>query len=144
MLRFDRFGRLVLPREEIVASSWVGASLLVSLGSLILGPTIGLALALTLGTEYAVFPLLAFLILALVALAMIVPISGVLRCSSGGGCVVLAVYTALLAMAGLAASVLVLVGGWGTAAAVVPAVLFLLGWTSYSLIASLVITVTHK
>ncbi len=143
VLRFDRFGRLALPREEIVASNWVGASLLVSLGSLILGPVIGLVLFLTQRTEYALFPLLAFLVLALAALAMIVPISGVFRCRPGGGRVVLAVYTALLALAGLAAFVLVLFGGWGTAAAVVPVLLFIAGWTSYTWIASLVIMATQ-
>jgi tetratricopeptide (TPR) repeat protein len=144
LLRFDRFGRLALPREEIVASNWVGACLSVSLGNLILGPALGLVLGLTAGFERAAFPLLAFLVLALAALAMIVPIAGVFRCAAGGGRVVLAVYTVLLGLTGLAASALPLFGAWGAAAAVVPATLFLVGWTSYTWIASLVITVVHR
>jgi hypothetical protein len=47
-------------------------------------------------------------------------------------------------LAGLAASVLVLFGGWGAAAAVVLAILFLVGWTSYTWIASLVIMATRE
>jgi Flp pilus assembly protein TadD len=144
LLRFDRFGRLALPREEIVASNWVGACLLVSLGSLILGPAIGLALKATTRFEHITFLALASIILAVVALAMIVPIAGVFRCKSGGGRVALAVYTVLLGLAGLAASALPLFGAWGAAAAVVPALLFLTGWTAYTWIASLIITVVHR
>ncbi len=133
LLRFDRFGRLALSREEIIASNWVGACLLTSVASLVLGLVLGL-----------MYQNAAFLVLALVALAMIVPISGIFRCRPGAGRVFLIVYTILLGLVGFAAFVLSLIGSWGIAAAGVLAIVFLAGWISYSWIANLVITLIKK
>lgn len=140
VLRLDRFGRLALPREEIVASNWVGACLLVGLAGVILGPVSGVAFWLLFeNIQTAGFIALAFLILAVAALAMIVPVAGVFRCRRGVGRVFLAVYTILLALAGLVAFALALIGPVGLALAVVPAIVFGVGWLAYSWIASLVI-----
>jgi tetratricopeptide (TPR) repeat protein len=132
-LRFDRFGRLALPREEIVASNWVGACLLTSALSLILG----IALVLSHGN-------VAFFVLALVALAMIVPISGAFRCRPGPGRIVLTVYTVLLGLIGLAAFLAALPGSWWLTLAGVLGVVFFIAWMSYSWIANLVIALSNR
>ena len=129
LLRFDRLGRLALPREEVVASNWVAACLLATLASLILGLVLGNA---------------AFTVMAAVALAMIVPIAGLFRCDPGTGRAILIAYAALLALVGLAASGLTLVGSWALAPAGMLAIVFAVGWVLYSWIAKLVITLARK
>ncbi|MDF1515236.1 MAG: hypothetical protein P1S60_15615 [Anaerolineae bacterium] len=62
LVRFNRLGRLALPKEEITASNWVALCLLVAGGSTFSGILL---------KEWA------FLILFFAALAMIVPIAGI-------------------------------------------------------------------
>lgn len=136
-LRLDRFGRLALPREEIVASNWVGACLLTA----VLG--VGLAAITGVASLLWGFPLLApgFLVLALLAFAMLVPVAGVFRAPRGVGRTILAVYSALLTLVGLLGVLLTLVSPtWGLALTGVLAVVFLSGWVLYSWVAALVIT----
>jgi tetratricopeptide (TPR) repeat protein len=133
LLRLDRFGRLALPREEIVTSNWVGACLVTSALSLILG----IVLVLSYGN-------VAFFVLALVALAMIVPISGVFRCRSGPGRIVLIVYTTLLGLIGFAAFLAALPGSWWLTLTGMLGGAFFIGWMSYSWIANLVIALSKK
>ena len=139
-LRFDRLGRLALPKEEIVASNWVGACLLISGGGTALAALLGL------GTFLWQLPLLspAFLTLALATLAMIVPIAGVFRCNPGWGRVVLIVYSALMGLIGFAAFVCALFWPWGMALTVVLAGAFGTAWVLYSWIASLIIVLAQK
>jgi hypothetical protein len=139
-LRFDRFGRLALPREEIVASNWVGACLLSS--------ALGLAAAIptSVGSLAWGWPWLspAFLLLALAGLMMTIPVAGVFRCRPGKRRVFLALYAVLLALVGLGAFLLALLGAfwpWGFGAAVVLALVFVLGWTVYTWVASLLLLV---
>jgi len=124
LLRYDREGRLALPREDMIASNWVALCLLTAGGGLI-----GAMLCANLG----------FLVLTLCGLAMILPIAGVFRCDPGIGRVVLIVYTVLLALCGLGASVLAIVGSWGLVGASVLGVAFVIGWSSFSLIATVTI-----
>ncbi len=140
LLRFDRFGRLALPQEEIRASNWVGACLLTS--------ALGLATAIptAVGSLAWGWPLFAPapLVLALAALMMIVPVAGVFRCRPGKRRVVLVVYAVLLALVGMGASLLALLGAfwpWGFGGAVVLAGIFILGWTVYTWVANLLILI---
>jgi tetratricopeptide (TPR) repeat protein len=128
VLRFDRLGRLALPKEEIVASNWVAACLLTAGGGLILSMAFWNA---------------AFLVLSTAALAMILPIAAIFRCSPGTGRVILAICSVLLALAGLLAFALSLIGSWAIALALAPGALFILGWTIYPSVANLVILLTR-
>lgn len=127
-LRLDRLGRLALPREEVVASNWVAACLLTAGAGLVLG---------------LVFWNPAFLVLVGAGLAMILPVAGVFRCDPGIGRIILIVYSVLLAVVGLVAFALTLVGSWAIALAGVSGIAFLIGWTSYTWIASLIVILTR-
>ncbi len=125
LVRYDRLGRLALPKEEIIASNWVAVCLLVAGGGMFMGVFLH---------EWA------FLILVLGALAMIMPVAGVFHAEPGIGRIILTVYSILLALGGLSAFLLTLTGKpVGIGLAVIPAGLFFSGWTAFSWIASLVI-----
>jgi len=125
LVRYDRLGRLALPKEEIIASNWVAVCLLVAGGGMFTGVFLH---------EWA------FLILVLGALAMIMPVAGVFHAEPGIGRIILTVYSILLALGGLGAFLLTLTGKpVGIGLAVIPAGLFFSGWTAFSWIASLVI-----
>jgi tetratricopeptide (TPR) repeat protein len=128
-LRFNRLGRQALPKEDIAASNWVAACLLAAGGGLILGMLLWNA---------------AFLVLSAVALAMILPVSAVFRCSPGIGRIILVVCSVLLATAGLLAFAASLVGSWAIVLAVILGGLFIAGWTFYPTIAYLVILLTKR
>ncbi len=142
VLRLDRFGRLALPKEEVVASNWIGACLLTSLGSLVLAVLSGVA------TVVWSFPLFsqAFLILALAAFLMMMPISGIFRISSRHprmkprrtALIIYSVGLALLAFAAFVAALIHPV--WGTGVALVLGAIFLTGWMLNSWIANLLIS----
>jgi len=143
VLRLDRFGRLALPEEEIKASNWVGACLLISVISLLLVLLAGVASVMW------DFPVLspAFLILALAAFLMMMPVSGVFRIPSKSKRmhtrrVVLTVYSILLALLGFAAFGAALINPvWGTGIGLILGGVFLTGWMIYSWVASLLITI---
>ena len=129
LVRFDRLGRLALPKEEITASNWVAVCLLAAGGGIFLGVLL---------QEWA------FLVLVLGALAMIMPVAGVFHADPGLGRIILTVYSVLLALGGLGAFLLTLTGKpLGIGLAVIPAGLFFSGWTAFSWIAALVIHLTR-
>jgi tetratricopeptide (TPR) repeat protein len=88
LLRLNRFGRLVLSREETVASNWIGLAILAALGCL------GGWIATGSGTA---------LLGAMVFGFLIPPLAGTFGCSPGWPRAVMALYTVGLAGVGLTA-----------------------------------------
>jgi tetratricopeptide (TPR) repeat protein len=101
-LRLSRFGRLVLTPEEVRASNWVGATVLVAL----------IALAAWLLTGRG--ELLPY---ALVFVALVPPVAAVFHCQPGWPRLVMTLIAAGLGLLGLAGVALALVGQPGSAAA---------------------------
>lgn len=89
LLRLNRFGRLALSREQIVASNWVGACL-------------GLALVCLVGWLAAGLTG-PFVIGALVFGMLALPVSAIFNCEAGWPRTAMAAYSGLLACVGLAA-----------------------------------------
>jgi hypothetical protein len=120
LLRFDRFGRLALSDEEIVASNWTGVCLLGAVGGLIAAVVTG----------YGVF-----LTFAISALAMIVPVAGLFRFRPGKRRTFLIGYAVVLALVAVGSLVLTLIG-----APLGPRLspLFMWGWILYSWVANAV------
>lgn len=112
VLRYDRFGRQVLPPEEITASNWFAACLFAAELSVLGG---------------LLFRNLAFLVPLLLALSMLVPVSGTFQCPPGRRRLVLVLYTGLLALLALGVTGFALVGtAWSAAVAVTLGVGFVL------------------
>jgi hypothetical protein len=88
VLRLNRFGRLALSREQIVASNWVGACLLATIAALVARVVSGNEL---------------FLFAGLGCGAIVIPLSGTFQCSAGWPRIVMASFTAGLAAVGAAA-----------------------------------------
>jgi tetratricopeptide (TPR) repeat protein len=93
LLRLNRFGRLALSREKVVASNWIGSCLLLSLAFLIACCFTGFASACLIGAFVFGF--------------MIVPLAGTFRCEAGWPRKSMAAYTGLMAVAGIAALIVV-------------------------------------
>ncbi|HXG10576.1 MAG TPA: tetratricopeptide repeat protein [Gemmataceae bacterium] len=91
LLRLNRFGRLALSREQIVASNWVGGTALAAL----------ITFSVWLATQKALL-----LTLALVFGMLVLPVAGTFHCQRGWPRQAMAAYTFLLAAAGLGAHVL--------------------------------------
>jgi hypothetical protein len=91
LLRLNRFGRLALSREQIVASNWIGGCVLAVLA----------ALGAWLATANA-----QFLMLALVCGLVVLPLAGTFQCSRGWPRQMMALYTLLLAAMGLGSQAL--------------------------------------
>lgn len=87
LLRLNKFGRLALTREQIVASNWIGA-------------TSGLALLCVIGIFLTSAKGL-FGVSALVFGGLIIPLSGTFSAARGWPRQVMAVYTLIMAAAGL-------------------------------------------
>jgi len=87
LLRLNRFGRLALPPEKIVASNWLGLCLLLSLVSL--------------GGWLAFGHRSAWLAGAVLFGILLLPTSGTFKCQEGWPRTVMAIYTALLACVAL-------------------------------------------
>jgi len=125
LLRFDRFGRLALSAEDMVASTWMAVCLL--------------------SAEFGVlFALLTrnwgFLALTVGALALLAPVAGVFHARKGTERIVLSVFAAGLALLVLLACVAAVIGhpvALGFAALL--AAVFGFGWVVYSWVANLVI-----
>lgn len=100
LLRLNRFGRLALSREQVVASNWVGGCVFATL--------LGLAGCALYGTDSV------WLFVAMVFGFLMLPVAGVFRCATGWPRNVMAVCTILLALLGLAMLAVLLVGesGW--------------------------------
>ncbi|HOT91318.1 MAG TPA: tetratricopeptide repeat protein [Anaerolineae bacterium] len=125
LLRFDRFGRLALSDEDMVASTWMAICLLAA--------ELGVLLAL-LARNWG------FLALTVGALALLPPVAGVFHAHKGVGRLVLAVYTGGLALLVVLACVAAVIGqpvALGFAALL--AAVFIVGWMVYTWVASLVI-----
>lgn len=93
MLRLNRFGRLALSREQIVASNWIGGCLLLALVSLI-------------GCLFYSFDS-PFILGALVFGFLVIPLAGTFRCSIGWPRKTMAIYTGVMAAAGFGAILII-------------------------------------
>ncbi len=89
LLRLNRFGRLVLSREQTVASNWIGAALLLAL----------LALAGCFLSKFSV----PWLVAAIVFGFLILPLAGTFKCAAGWPRKTMAIYTGVMAAAGISA-----------------------------------------
>jgi hypothetical protein len=89
LLRLNRFGRLALPPEKIVASNWLGLCLLIAL--------------ISLGGWLAFGYKSAWLAGAVLFGVLLVPTAGTFKCRSGWPRNVMAVYTGALTCGALAA-----------------------------------------
>ena len=87
LLRLNKFGRMVLNREEIVASNWVGAFVGLALFCLILGFA---------GIEAAFLGAMVFGF-------SVLPLAAVFKCQPGWPRLAMAAYTVVVAGAGIAA-----------------------------------------
>lgn len=92
LLRLNKFGRLALSREQIVASNCIGTSLLLAL----------LALGGCLGFGFAGGWLLGALVFGL----LVLPLAGTFKCAAGWPRVTMASYTGVMAGAGILAVIL--------------------------------------
>jgi tetratricopeptide (TPR) repeat protein len=95
LLRLNKFGRMVLNREEIVASNWVGAFVGIALVCLVMG---------LLGFK-------GYLQGAMVFGFSVLPLSAVFNCQPGWPRRAMIAYTAVVAGAGIASFVLFLIFG---------------------------------
>ncbi|MBN2007490.1 MAG: tetratricopeptide repeat protein [Anaerolineae bacterium] len=135
-LRLDRFGRLALPKDEIVASNWVGACL----GIGIFGAVMGVLTVIPSVLWQWPFFTPGFLILSIAGFLLMMPVAGIFRCHPGGWRTALIVYTTLLALTGGLAFVLALIPTpWGMGLGLGLGLVFLTGWIISSWIASLFI-----
>ena len=89
LLRLNRFGRMVLSREQIVASNWIGLVLLMALLSL------GGACIFGFNSPWMMAALMFGLLL--------LPVAGTFRCPAGSTRTIMAVYTGVTASFGIAA-----------------------------------------
>ena len=128
VLRFDPLGRLALPKEEIVASNWVGACLALALLGAVGGGITGV-----LWQDVSPWVVVPF------SLLMILPLAGVFRTPKGWGRVLLALCTALLTGIGLSAFASALFDVWVLTA--VFGGVFLIGWFFYPLLANIVLLI---
>jgi len=96
LLRVNRFGRLALSREQTVATNWFGLCVLLAL--------VSLALCFIFGWSSV------FLLSALVFGFLMIPVAGTFKAHLGWPRNVLGIWTSLLALAGMAALVLLIVG----------------------------------
>jgi tetratricopeptide (TPR) repeat protein len=117
LLRLNRFGRLALTREEIVASNWVGGLLLMAVGSLLCWAVQG-------GEHW--------LAATLVSVAMVLPVAGTFASERGRVRTALTLYTLLLGAAAVTGFVLLLLG---SSAGNTVLVLFFLGWFVFQWVA---------
>jgi tetratricopeptide (TPR) repeat protein len=120
LLRVNRFGRLALSREEIIASNWIGACLAGGLAALGVG--------LATGSDTALLVALSFGLL-------IIPLSATFNCAEGWPRTIMALYTAGLAACGLLALGLFLAD---SPLMVVPVVLFFIGTMFSTLVANII------
>lgn len=92
LLRLNKFGRLALSEEQTRAANWVGACVALALASLAMCALKGVNSPWLLG--------------GLVFGALLVPLSATFKCASGWPRRMMAVYTVLMATAGIASLVL--------------------------------------
>ena len=105
LLRMNKFGRMVLNREEIVASNWVGAFVAIALVSLALG----------------VAGWGGFSMGALVFGFSVLPLAAVFKCQPGWPRFAMSAYTVIVTSAGIAGIAMMLAGGEAPSAETEPA-----------------------
>jgi hypothetical protein len=123
LLRLDRFGRLVLSREEIVASNWVGACLLLAVLGAALGAAFGFGALLWSGVGL---------------FALLIPLAATFQCRPGWPRTAMSAYTASVAALGGAGLGLRLAGSSSAGALLALFVLGLAGatWVGNALVSS--------
>lgn len=102
MLRLNRFGRLALSREQVVASNWIGACLLLGF--------IGLGMCVSTGLSFE-NPWLYF---AMVFGFLLIPVAGTFRCAKGWPRNAMAIYTGVMALFGILAVLFLLINHLAT------------------------------
>jgi len=122
LLRLDKFGRLTLTRDQIVASNWVGGCLLVAV--------LCAALAFPVGS-------VALLLAAGAALLLLIPISGTFSAQNKTSRLLLALWTGALAVFALVGVASVVANQEATAGAM--GTCFLAGFTLYVWVGNLLI-----
>lgn len=123
LLRLNRFGRLVLPREKIVASNWFGLCVLAAL--------LSLGFAAAFGWNGL------FLRAALVFGVLMVPVAGTFQAVSGWPRWTLGAASVVLALVGASSFVLPAMG-WETDWSPIALVVFLLGAVAFTWVANVV------
>lgn len=96
LLRLNRFGRLVLSREQVIASNWIGGCLLLALLALAGGAATGFPGPLLMASFVFGF--------------LVLPLAGTFNCSKGWPRTAMALYTTGMAAVGIVA-LLMLLGG---------------------------------
>ncbi|MEM6427026.1 MAG: tetratricopeptide repeat protein [Cyanobacteria bacterium P01_D01_bin.128] len=136
LLRLNPYGRMLLSKDELAASNWIGGLLAGALG---LG---GGAIALALTNEAATQAWLMAVGVA-IALGMIIPTAAVYQCSAGWPRRTMTIYS--LSMAGIALL------GWALlwvrairGAGIALLVLFFLGFVASSFVANILVNRTPK
>jgi len=95
LLRMNKFGRMVLSREQIVSTNWIGSCILLAL----------LALGACLLSDFAA----PYLLAAAVFGFLVLPLAGTFKCSEGWPRKAMAAYTLAMAAAGITAIILLFV-----------------------------------
>jgi tetratricopeptide (TPR) repeat protein len=117
LLRLNRYGRLALSEEQVRASNWVGAFMLMAVIAIPIGILTWPGLTLFVGVW---------------ALIMVIPIAGTFGAAAGKHRAILGIYTALLGAMGLA--IIVLVGVSNPSAAILTPFFFIgvfvFGWVA--------------
>lgn len=100
LLRLNRFGRLALSREQIVASNWLGLCLFATLMSLV-------------GCLVRGFNT-PWIMSALVCGLMLLPVAGTFKCQSGWPRMAMGIYTIVMGLAGALTIALTFIGDAST------------------------------
>lgn len=95
LLRLNRFGRMVLSRQQIVASNWIGLVLLLAL--------LSLAGSFVYGFDSP------WILVALIFGVLLFPVAGTFQCPAGSARAMMAAYTILVAAAGFTAITLLFI-----------------------------------
>jgi tetratricopeptide (TPR) repeat protein len=99
LLRLNRFGRLALSREQVVASNWIGTCLLLALTGLAACGWTGFRMENP------------WLVFTLVFGFLVIPLAGTFKCASGWPRKAMAVYTGAMALFGILALLCLFLGG---------------------------------
>jgi len=126
VLRTNRFGRLALSREQVVASNYVGACVAFGLGALVI---------------YLCTWSSAALWAALGTCALVVPVAAIFKASPGVPRILLIIYAVGMAMCGALALVLYFLG---TILYVLPAALYLLAAWGCSWVANILLMIRPR
>ncbi len=130
LLRLNKFGRLVLSREQIVATNWFGLCLLLAL--------VGLAMCAFKGF------IAPWISIALVFGLLLLPVSAIFRCHIGSPRYIMAALTVLLALFGVGAIIARYVNGVPSDVATLLLGLFAFGTIASTWIANILVAKRPK